>query len=189
MRYLQSLSDPCVFYLSRAGHISILAVVVDDILHAASTKQLISDFSSAMENTYHIKHMGAPKHMIGLRVTRTDAYIKLDQSYYISDVVHKFKQTDCSPTNSPASISGCLGAATEGGSELLDLDVFPYMSLMGSLLWVTLTRPDIATVVSRACSHGSAPTKAHWRAALRILRYLKTTINLGLTYQRQERPL
>ena len=129
--------------------------------------------------------MGTPKHMIGLRVLRTESAITLDQFHYITDMVSKFKQTDSAPVHSPASISGCLGAATEGDSEPLDTDVFPYMSLMGSLLWVTLTRPDIATVVSRACAHGSSPTKAHWRAAIRILRYLKSTINLGLVYRKR----
>ena len=127
--------------------------------------------------------MGCPKLMIGLRVNRTARQITLDQSHYIRDVVNKFKQTKAAPVNSPATTSGCFAQASEGDSAPLDTTTYPYMSLLGSLLWLTLTRPDIATVVSIACSYGSAPTMAHWRAALRILKYLNTTSHLGLTYR------
>ena len=60
--------------------------------------------------------------------------------------------------------------------------MFPYMSLLGSLLWVTLTRPDVTTVVSRVCIHGAAPTRTHRRATIRILRYLLSTCELGLRF-------
>ena len=140
-----------------------------------------------MEKTYRIEHMGSPKLMIGLRVTRTPSSIKLDQSHYILDMIDKFKQADCTPVHSPASVTGCFGSSIDGDSSPLDLTVFPYMPLMGSLLWVTITRADTAAVVSKACSYGSSATRAHWRTAIRILGYLKTTIKLSLTYPKSQR--
>ena len=180
--YQQSLSDPCVFFLVNGDQRSVLAIVVDDILHAASSRSMIDRFSAHMDKTYRIKHMGTPRLMIGLRITKTASHIALDQAHYIREVAAKFKQVDSVRVHSPACVTGCLGSADGGDSTPLDLDAFPYMSLLGSLLWVTLTRPDVATVVSRACSHGAAPTRAHWRAAIRILRYLLSTCELGLRF-------
>ena len=160
----------------------MLAIVVDDILHAATSRSLIDAFSNHMDKTYRIKHLGTPRLMIGLSITSTSEHITLDQAHYIRAVATKFKQTESVRVHSPACVTGCLGSAEVGDSTPLDLDAFPYMSLLGSLLWVTLTRPDVVTVVSRACSHGAAPTRAHWRAAIRILRYLLSTCEHGLRF-------
>ena len=55
---------------------------------------------------------------------------------------------------------------------------------------MTITRPDVATTaVSRACQHSRNPTVAHWRAAIRILRYLATTATFSLYYGRALRPV
>ena len=96
--------------------------------------------------------------------------------------LERFGQLDSTPCECPATISGCLAAANTGDSPPLDPARHPYTSLVGSLLWATLTRPDVATAVSRACQHSQTPTIAHWRAAIRILRYLATTSTLGLVY-------
>ena len=66
---------------------------------------------------------------------------------------------------------------------------FPYLSLVGGLLWATITRPDVAAVVSRACQHSKSPSRAHWRAAIRILRYLFTTADLAIVYHQSLRPV
>ena len=120
--------------------------------------------------------------MVGINITISPTVLRLDQRHYIKQVAAKFSQTASAPVASPATPSGCLGVAIPDDSPLLDRDTHPYLSLIGALLWITLTRPDIATAVSRASSHSSSPTLAHWRAALRILRYAVATSNLGLSY-------
>ena len=57
------------------------------------------------------------------------------------------------------------------------------------LLWTTITRPDVAAAVARACKHSKAPTTAHWRAAIRILRFLIATSSFALVYERRLRPV
>ena len=122
------------------------------------------------------------------QVSQPSDSLTLDKSHYIRDVSAKFKQEHAHPVTSPASTSGCLGSAEPGDSPRSRIHT--YMSLLGSLLWVTLTRPDVATVVNRACSHGSAPTMTHWRVVIRILRYyhLVCTSERGLTYVISVRP-
>ena len=57
-----------------------------------------------------------------------------------------------------------------------------YLSLAGSLLWVTISRPDVSVAVSIVCSKSVSPTKADWNAALRVLRYLLSTPDRVLTF-------
>ena len=132
--YRQALSDPCVFFLVDGDDFSVLAVVVDDILQAASSQSLIDSFSSAMDKTYKMKHLGRPRLMVGIRVTVTPVHLQLDQAHYVREVAGKFNQLDSHRVVSPASISGCFGAAEAGDSPTLDLETYPYMSLLGSLL-------------------------------------------------------
>ena len=115
--------------------------------------------------------------------------IKLNQQHYIRQLGETFRQLDAAPAANPAAIHGCLGDSPSASATTLDTATFPYLSLVGSLLWTTITRPDVATAVSRACKHSKAPTAAHWRAAIRILRYLLATSGLALVYARDLRPV
>ena len=187
--YKQSLSDPCVYYLRDDNSFSVLAIVVDDILHAATTSAAIDSFTAAMAAVYKMKNLGVPSLMVGINVKVTNAAIRLNQSHYIRQVAETFKQLAAAPALSPASQHGCLGASPSAASEVLDTSTFPYLSLVGSLLWVTITRPDVAAAVGRACRHSKAPTAAHWRAAIRILRYLLATCDLALVYPVCVRPV
>ena len=167
----------------------MLVVVVDDILHVASSKAIITEFSSLMAAEYDFKNLGVPSLMIAVNITVSKDAIKLNQSHYIRDLADKFGQLSAVKVSYPASVHGCFGSAQCPDSEPLEVSTCPYLSLVGGLLWVTITRPDVATVVSRACQHSKNPTRAHWKAAIRILRYLLTTADFALVYQRFVRPV
>ena len=127
--------------------------------------------------------------MVGIDVSITDSAITLDQHHYVRQVAKSFGQLSAAPTTSPASHHGCLGPVPPTQSEPLDTSRYPYLSLVGCLLWVTITRPDVTVVVSRACQHSRAPTMAHWLAVIHILRYLLATSSLYLVYRRAVRPI
>ena len=182
-------SDPCVYHLRRGEDFSVVAVVVDDILHAASSPAVITKFAESMSSVYSLKNLGVPSLMVGIHVTVTSSNIKLNQSHYIRQIAGTFGQLNAAPVDTPASQHGCLGDSPTSDSEPLDTTSFPYLSLIGSLLWCTITRPDISTAVGRACRHSKSPTLAHWRAAIRILRYLLSTSDLSITYPIRRRPV
>ena len=187
--YRQTLSDPCVYVKRDDDIFSMLVIVVDDILHVASSKDVINNFSTLMSETYAFKNLGVPSLMIGVNIEVTASSIRLNQAHYIRSLAKKFGQLSAAEVHCPASTHGCLGASACPDSEPLDVSIFPYLSLVGGLLWTTITRPDVATVVSRACQHSKNPTRAHWRAAIRILRYLLTTVDFALVYSRSVRPV
>ena len=138
-----------------------------------------------MDTKYHMKHLVTPQHMIASRLTSPHPS-SLSQEHFIDDIAERFDHLKSTPVSIPVSPihTGCLTTADPGPDEPLDPHRFPYMSLVGSLLWVTLTRTDISTEVSKLCQHSKSPTLSHWRAAIRILRYLVTTKTLSLSYKR-----
>ena len=94
------------------------------------------------------------------------------------------------PTFTPANVTGCLVVTTSiPDSAPLDTSTHPYLSLIGCVLWVTITRPDISTAVSRACQRSKSMTMVDWLAVMFILRYLLTTVSHGLLYRAAARPL
>ena len=75
------------------------------------------------------------------------------------------------------------------GSPLGPDDCTNYSRIVGGLQYLTLTRPDLSFSVNKVCQYLHAPTTAHWTAVKRILRYVKGTINIGLTFQRSSSSL
>ena len=93
-------------------------------------------------------------------------------------MLKKFKILDCNPVNTSMEIGIKLSRFDEGHIEDLTL----FKSFVGSLRYLTCTRPDILFVVGVISQFMEAPTSTHMKAAKRILRYLKGTIDYGLLY-------
>jgi histone deacetylase 1/2 len=70
------------------------------------------------------------------------------------------------------------------GDPLGPDDSTRYRSIVGALQYLTLTRPDIAFSVNKVCQYLHSPTTVHWTAVKRILRYIKGTVSLGLSFKR-----
>lgn len=89
---------------------------------------------------------------------------------------------NCNPIKVPMS-PGCKLDRDENGEKI---DNTTYKQLVGSLMYMTTTRPDIMYVVSLIGRYMSSPTQMHWQTTKRILRYLQGTINLGIMYKRNK---
>ena len=109
-----------------------------------------------------------------------DGSIWMGQPLYTDTVLQKFKMEQAKSVKTPVSVGEKLVQACEV-SEVFDQAL--YQSAVGSLLYLsTRTRPDIAYAVSNVAKFCSQPTKQHWTAVKRILRYLRSTPNYGLLY-------
>lgn len=102
----------------------------------------------------------------------------LSQSKYATDVLKRTGMLHCKPVSTPMSVSEKLSAYE--GTPLGADDSTRYMSIVGALQYLTLTRPDISFAVNKVCQYLHAPTLVHWTAVKHILRYLKNTTRLGL---------
>ena len=176
LRYQRTPFDPCVYHRHDGdGNFIFLAVVVDDIIAAATSSSKLDEFYTQMSAVYNFKDLGEPKRLVGLNIQKLPNGLALDQNQFVKDIAKDFKQLDSKPVATPIA----LGEVPDGASPLLPQG-HRYLSLVGSLLWASLTRPDIAVAISIACSKSIRPTKADLAAAIRILRYLLHTPHIKL---------
>lgn len=117
---------------------------------------------------------------LGIEVIRTSKGILLSQHKYAHDLLAKAGMLDCKPSDTPAAVKPPLDA--NSAVPFADLQLF--RSLVGSLQYLTLTRPEISHAVNSVCQHMHSPSMANFSAVKRILRYIKGTLGHGLWFQR-----
>ena len=184
--YKRCTDEPCLFYKIQHGIYSISTVVVDDGLIASNNPQLNKDLVVHLRKYFEVKDLGRPKFVIGMHIQRVARHhIRISQSLYIRKLAEKFGQLNCKAVHTPAIKDNPLTRAM--GAESKEKFNKPYRSLVGGLLWITLTRPDISVAVGELAKI-SEPRTPHWNAAIRVLRYLVTTIDLALDYNPRANP-
>ena len=173
--FVQSASDPCI-YTSSEGELAIVAVYVDDLIIAAKTDVKMNKIKDALSRKYKMKDLGELNHFVGVKVVQNHVNnsVWLGQPAYSKCILSKFGMSDCKPISTPAAPDSKLVKAT-ASDELAD--EHEYQSAVGSLLYFSSqTRPDITYAVSTVAKYCNKPTKTHWMAVKRILRYIKGTI-------------
>ena len=183
--YIATKSDPCIYKRDVDDEITIIATVVDDLLIASTTTAGAKRFSQVMNKAgLDTKDLGVPDYIIGMHIGRDQEKITLNQSLYIQTLLRRFEMEDCHPCRTPADPKVKLGKEyypkTKEQQERMRAK--PYRALVGSLLYLVLTRPDIAVAVNELCRHLSNPGPAMWTAAKRVLRYLKGTIKYKVAF-------
>lgn len=187
--YTQLGGDSCLFIRRRGAVVSMIALYVDDLVLASTCKKDLDKDVRSFNKEYKMKNIGEPKLIVGLNVTRDRkaGTIKLSQEKYVKEVLVKFRMADAKACSTSADYSTVL---TKDMCPKTDKDKalvakYPYRELVGSLMYLSVgTRPDISFAVSELSKYLSNPGKAHWAAALRVLRYLKGTPDLGVTFAR-----
>ncbi|KAK9672332.1 hypothetical protein RND81_12G093600 [Saponaria officinalis] len=118
------------------------------------------------------------RYFLGLEVVRNDSGILLNQRKYILDIIKDLKMKNCSEANYPM----CRGLKLSTETGLLLEQPEAYRRLIGRLLYLNLTRPDISYCVQHLSQFICQPRQPHMQAALHFVRYLKGTVNIGLFY-------
>jgi hypothetical protein len=173
-------SEVCVYRKDDPGGSIFVAVYVDDILHLCPSKSLylVTDFEALLKTHLEITNLGPVSYFLGWEISRTSNTLTIHQSKYISDLLSRFGMSDCKPVHTPMD-------PDPKSDDGLTPDV-PYRELLGGLLWLaTCTRPDISYAVGFIARSQSAFKLSHWMMLKRILRYLKHTPTVGLTYTRE----
>jgi len=184
--YKPTKADPCIYIRDVDGEFTAIATVVDDLLIGSTTDAGAKRVSEIMNKAgLDTKDLGTPDYIIGMHVGRNRDGITLNQSLYISTLLRRFEMEDCAPCKTPADPKVKLGKAyyptTTEQKQLMESR--PYRALVGGLLYIVLTRPDIAVAVNELCRHLSNPGAAMWTAAKRVLRYLKGTVNYKIAFK------
>ncbi|CAB1116069.1 unnamed protein product [Ectocarpus sp. CCAP 1310/34] len=176
----QSLSDPCVLRFMMGDEVmGIIAIHVDDILYAG-TKRLAEVIAEALGDSLPTKNLGEVRFFLGCAFSRDReaGTIEISQESYIWSVLERFNicRTSSIPA-SPANDSRSVMEDEEAG------DV-PFREVVGCLMWIANnTRPETSNAVRTVARHSHEPKKSDWKAAQKILSYLKETAHLTLKYK------
>jgi len=169
----------------------MVALYVDDLLIAGSTKNMVTQLESIFEAKYKMKKLNAIKQLLGMGIfhdkLRNTIYIT--QQQYIEYIVELFRKYGISEFRTPMDERHHYSKSQmpkQGSSEALLMATLPYRELIGSLLWVSNgTRPDVTYSVNTLTKFTSNPGLIHWRAALRVLGFLNSTKYYCIRYTQQ----
>ncbi|BBH01653.1 hypothetical protein Prudu_011986, partial [Prunus dulcis] len=151
---------------------------LDDIVYTGSSQALLAEFKEDMMAKYEMTDLGLLHHFLGMGVVQTESSIFLHQKKYASTLLSKFGLTECKSVTTPLVATEKL--AKDDGSGAANEE--QYRSIVGSLLYLTATRPDIMYASSLLARFMHCPTNRHYGTAKRVLRYIKGTLDYGLEY-------
>jgi len=115
---------------------------------------------------------------LGLQVKQMGHETFLCQSKYYKELLKRFEMDNCKEASTPIATSCSLDLDEKGTS----IDQTKYRGLIGSLLYLTVSHPDIMFSVCLCARFQSNPKESHFKAGKRILKYLRGTVNVGLWY-------
>ncbi|UYV69220.1 hypothetical protein LAZ67_6002864, partial [Cordylochernes scorpioides] len=180
--FVRNPVDPCVYKLKLNEGMIILSLYVDDILTLTENQEVREKCIELLRGHFETKYIGPVSYLLGVNFTRSkDGCVTLTQRAYIKSLLERFNLQEGREVSTPMETRPEL-LEEEDEENCQDL---PYRELIGGLLYISQrTRPDIAYAVSQLARYCSKYTRKHWVAAKRILRYLKSSEHLGITYRR-----
>lgn len=179
LNFKQADNDPCLFYKIDDLSYTLVGIIVDDLIIASKTSKEADDLLKDIGKVYEVKNLGKPEYVIGIHIDYNEQTktILLNQKLYIINMAIRFGQQNAKQTTTPAATTTKL--RQDMGSPPTKRN---YRALIGCLLYVVITRPDVATIISQLSRYLQSPQEAHYKAALRVLRFLYSTRNRSLHY-------
>ncbi|KAK8918257.1 hypothetical protein KSP39_PZI021090 [Platanthera zijinensis] len=152
-------------YIRRLDHgIVVLIVYVDDIAITGSDLEEIVNLKSLLFAEFEVKNLGKLRYFLGIEVTRSDQGIFISQRKYVLDLLQETRMFGYVPTNTP--IEETHGSCEDSGSD--QTDVTRYQRLVGKLIYLSYTCPDITYAVEILSRYMHAPRIRHQEAAYRV---------------------
>ena len=185
MQFNRLKSDPCVYTRGVGADKLIISVYVDDLLIFCRQEQLIRRFKAKFNERFEIEDLGDCKKIIGIEVLQQEGgAVSIHQMQFLDDLLERYNMTDCRSAKTPlnSTLELCCGEPTCDGCERADGKL--YRGMIGRLLYLAgSTRPDISFAVSSLSRFLVNPHAQHLKAAKHLLRYLKGTRELRITYE------
>ncbi|CAL9028009.1 unnamed protein product, partial [Prunus brigantina] len=174
-----SQSDPSLFVKKEGSEIVILLLYVDDIILTGSSTSLVQTTIEELSSVFEMKDMGQLTYFLGLQISYlSTGSIFVSQQKYAKELLAKAGMTTCKACSTPCKPHTQV-LQTEG-EPLKDPSL--YRSIVGTLQYLTFTRPDLAYSVNAVCQYMTNPSETHFLLVKRILRYIQGTMEYGITF-------
>ncbi|KAJ9541677.1 hypothetical protein OSB04_028183, partial [Centaurea solstitialis] len=170
--------DSTLFLMKEGEHIVVIQIYVDDIIFGSTSRELCKKFETVMTEEFKMSMMGEINFFLGLQVRQFSDGIFINQSKYIFDLLKKYDMSGCHSIGTPMATGNSIGPDHEGK----DVDLRNYRSMVGSLMYLTASRPDIMFATCVCAIYQAKPKESHLAAVRRIFRYLKGTPYYGIWY-------
>ncbi|KAJ0809226.1 putative RNA-directed DNA polymerase [Helianthus annuus] len=161
------------------GNVLFVNVYVDDLIYTGDNMAMMQEFKGSMKREFEMTDLGKMRFFLGIEVLQTTRGIHISQRKYAAEILKRFKMEECNSVFCPI-VPGCKLRSDEGKK----MDETLFKQIIGSLMYITNTRPDIQYVVSLVSRFMSSPTNVHFEAAKKVLRYLQGTLDYGIWYER-----
>ncbi|GJT38216.1 putative ribonuclease H-like domain-containing protein [Tanacetum coccineum] len=172
--------DKTLFIKKNKSDIMLVQVYVDDIIFGSTKKSMCTEFEEVMHKRFQMSSMGELTFFLGLQVKQQPDGIFISQDKYVADILKKFDFCSIKTATTPIESNKPLVKDEDG----VEVDVHEYRSMIGSLMYLTASRPDIMFAVCACARFQVTPKASHLHAVKRIFRYLKHQPKLGLWYLR-----
>ncbi|CAL1372178.1 unnamed protein product [Linum trigynum] len=158
--FSQGSIDKTLFIKHESGEILLVQVYVDDIVFGSTDPTLCTAFCETMQSMFEMSMMGELKFFLGLQVKQTSTGIFINQSKYLQNMLSKFDMNNVKPCPTPMAVNLKLDKDESG----IPVDENKYRGMIGSLLYLTASRPDIQHSVCLCARFQAAPKESHFKA-------------------------
>ncbi|GKA76657.1 retrovirus-related pol polyprotein from transposon TNT 1-94 [Tanacetum coccineum] len=172
--------DPTLFTRKTGNDLLLVQIYVDDIIFASTNTALGNEFANLMTTKFKMSMMGQMSFFLGLQISQSLRGIFLNQSKYASKIIKKYGLMISDSVDTPMVEKSKLDEDLQG----TPVDATLYRDMIGSLMYLTSSTPDLIYVVCLCARYQAKPIEKHLKAVKRIFRYLKGTINMGLWYSK-----
>ena len=176
--FVKSPSEATLYVKETDANLMVVSVYVDDLLVTGSDEKLVKEFKVEMLKVFEMTDLGLMSYFLGMEVKQDHDGVFISQKKYIKEILKKFLMENCKSTSTPMNQKEKF--SKNDGAEKTDES--QYRSLIGCLMYLTATRPDIMFAVSLLSRFMHCASEIHFQAAKRIVRYIKGTTNYGIRY-------
>ncbi|KAD3640341.1 hypothetical protein E3N88_29564 [Mikania micrantha] len=170
--------DQTLFVRKDKDDLILIQIYVNNIIFGSTSSVLCREFEAVMKKKFEMSAMGEMTFFLGLQVKQDSKGVLIHQRKYVTDILTKFKMLKSKLASTPMVARPVLTSDSDGE----DVDQHLYRSMIGSLMYLTASRPDIMFSVCQCARYQENPKASHLIAVNRIFRYLVGKPRLGLWY-------
>src|ERR1044072_6624186 len=176
--YHKGGNDKTLFVKKEKGKLMIAQIYVDDIVFGGMSDNMVQHFVAQMKSEFEMSLVGELNFFLGLQVKQMEDCMFISQSKYARGIVKKFGLESASHKRTPAATHVKITKDQKGE----DVDQSLYRSMIGSLLSLTASRPDISFAVGVCARYQAQPKASHLLQVKRIIKYVSGTSDYGMLY-------